>query len=325
MKLPRRQFLHLAAGAAALPAVSHIARAQTYPSRPVRVVVFFPPGGVGDILARLMGQWLSEQLGQPFVIENRPGAGGNIGTEAVVRSPSDGYTLLWATSPNAINATFYDKLNYNFIRDIAPVAATIRVPNVMVVNPSLPVKTVPEFIAYAKANPGRLNMASGGNGVPSHVAGELFKMMAGVDMVHVPYRGSAPALTDLLAGQVHVMFDAMPSSIEHIRSSKLRPLAVTTMARSDVLPDIPTVGDVLPGFEASTWFGVGAPKNTPADIVVRLNFEVNRGLGDPKMKSRITELGGTALAGSPADFGRLIADETEKWAKVIRAAGIKAE
>jgi len=325
MKLPRRQFLHLALSAAAVPAVSRIARAQAYPTRPVRLVVFFPAGGVGDILARLMGQWLSERLGQPFVIENRPGAGGNIGTEAVVRSPSDGYTLLWATSPNAINATFYDKLNYNFIRDIAPVAATIRVPNVMVVNPSLPVKTVPEFIAYAKANPGKLNMASGGNGVPSHVAGELFKMMAGVDMLHVPYRGSAPALTDLLAGQVHVMFDAMPSSIEHIRSSKLRPLAVTTMARSDVLPDIPTVGDVLPGFEASTWFGVGAPKNTPADIVARLNIEVNRGLGDPKMKLRITELGGTALAGSPADFGKLIADETEKWAKVVKFSGAKPD
>jgi tripartite-type tricarboxylate transporter receptor subunit TctC len=263
MKLPRRKFLHLAAGAAALPAASGIARAQSYPTRPVRLIVYFPPGGVGDILARLIGQWLSERLGQPFVIENRPGAGGNIGTEAVVRSSPDGSMLLWAISPNAINATFYDKLNYNFIRDIAPVAATIRVPNVMVVNPTLPAKTVPDFIAYAKTNPGKLNMASGGNGVPSHVAGELFKMMAGVDMVHVPYRGSAPALTDLLAGQVHVMFDAMPSSIEHIRSGKLRPLAVTTMTRSEVLPDIPTVGDILPGFEASTWFGVGAPRSTP--------------------------------------------------------------
>jgi tripartite-type tricarboxylate transporter receptor subunit TctC len=325
MKLPRRKFLHLTAGAAALPAVSRFARAQTYPSRPVRLVVFFPPGGVGDILARLMGQWLSERLGQPFVIENRPGAGGNIGTEAVVRSSPDGFTLLWATSPNAINATFYDKLNYNFIRDIAPVAATIRVPNVMVVNPTLPAKTVPEFIAHAKANPGKLNMASGGNGVPSHVAGELFKMMAGINMVHVPYRGSAPALTDLLAGQVHVMFDAMPSSIEHIRSGKLRPLAVTTMTRSDALPDIPTVGNVLPGFEASTWFGAGAPRNTPPEIVDKLNKEINAGLADPKIKARITDLGGTVLGGSPADFGKLIAEETEKWAKVIRAAGIKAE
>jgi tripartite-type tricarboxylate transporter receptor subunit TctC len=267
MKLPRRNFLHLAAGAAALPGVSRFAWAQTYPTRPVRLIVYFPPGGVGDILARLISQWLSERLGHPFVIENRPGAGGNIGTEAVVRSSPDGSMLLWATSPNAINATFYDKLNYNFIRDIAPVAATIRVPNVMVVNPTLPAKTVPEFIAYAKTNPGKLNMASGGNGVPSHVAGELFKMMAGVDMVHVPYRGSPPALTDLLAGQVHVMFDAMPSSIEHIRSGKLRPLAVTTMTRSEVLPDIPTVGDILPGFEASTWFGVGAPRSTAPDIM----------------------------------------------------------
>jgi tripartite-type tricarboxylate transporter receptor subunit TctC len=273
----------------------------------------------------MMGQWLSERLGQPFVIENRPGAGGNIGTEAVVRSSPDGSTLLWATSPNAINATFYDKLNYNFIRDIAPVAATIRVPNVMVVNPTLPAKTVPEFITHAKANPGKLNMASGGNGVPSHVAGELFKMMAGIDMVHVPYRGSAPALTDLLAGQVHVMFDNMPSSIEHIRSGKLRPLAVTTMARSDVLPDIPTIGDVLPGFEASTWFGVGAPRNTPPEIVDKLNKEINTGLADPKIKARISDLGGTVLAGSPADFGKLIADETEKWAKVVKFSGAKPD
>jgi tripartite-type tricarboxylate transporter receptor subunit TctC len=325
MKLPRRQFLHLAAGAAALPTASRFAWAQTYPSRPVRLVVFFPAGGVGDILARLMGQWLSERLGQPFVIENRPGAGGNIGTEAVVRAAPDGYTLLWATSPNAINATFYDKLNYNFIRDITPVAATMRVPNVMVVNPSLPTKTVPEFIAYAKANAGKLNMASGGNGVPSHVAGELFKMMTGVDMVHVPYRGSAPALTDLLAGQVQVIFDAMPSSIEYIRVGKLRPLAVTTATRSDALPEIPTMGDFLPGFEASTWFGVGVPKNTPAEIVEKLNKEINVALADPKMKARVADLGGTVLAGSPADFGKLIAEETEKWGKVVKFTGIKAD
>ena len=325
MKLPRRKFLHLAASAAALPAVSRIARAQTYPSRPVRLVVFFPAGGVGDILARLMGQWLSERLGQPFVIENRPGAGGNIGTEAVVRASPDGYTLLWSTSPNAINATFYDKLNYNFIRDIAPVAATIRVPNVMVVNPSVPAKTVPEFIAYAKANPGKLNMASGGNGVPSHVAGELFKMMAGVDMVHVPYRGSAPALTDMLAGQVQVMFDAVPSSIEYIRAGKLRPLAVTTATRSEVLPDIPTVGDFLPGFEASTWFGVGAPKNTPATIVDKLNTEINASLADPKFKGTHCRPRWHGATGSPADFGKLIAEETEKWAKVVKFAGIKPE
>jgi tripartite-type tricarboxylate transporter receptor subunit TctC len=325
VKLPRRKFLRLAAGAAALPAMSWIARAQTYPSRPVRLVVFFPPGGVGDILARLTGQWLSERLGQPFVVENRPGAGGNIGTEAVVRASPDGYTLLWATSPNAINATFYDKLNYNFIRDIMPVAATFRVPNVLVVNPSLPAKTVPEFIAHAKANPGKLNMASGGNGVPSHVAGELFKMMAGIDMVHVPYRGSAPALTDLLAGQVQVLFDAMPSSIEYIRAAKLRPLAVTTATRSDVLPDIPTVGDFLPGFEASTWFGVGVPRGTPAEIVERLHQEINAALADPKLRARVTDLGGAAIPGSPADFGRLIAEETEKWGRVIKFAGIKAE
>jgi tripartite-type tricarboxylate transporter receptor subunit TctC len=325
MKLPRRHFLHLAAGAATLPAASRIARAQAYPTRPVRLVVFFPPGGVGDILARLMGQSLSQRLGQAFVIENRPGAGGNIGTEAVVRASPDGYTLLWATSPNAINATFYDKLNYDFMRDIVPVAATIRVPNVMVVNPTLPAKTVPDFIAYAKANPGKLNMASGGNGVPSHVAGELFKMMAGVNMVHVPYRGAAPALTDLLAGQVQVLFDAVPSSIEYIRTGKLRPLAVTTATRSEVLPDIPTLGDFLPGFEASTWFGVGAPNNTPTDIVEKLNREINAVLVDPTMKARIADLGGTALPASPADFGKLIADETEKWAKVIKFAGIKPE
>jgi tripartite-type tricarboxylate transporter receptor subunit TctC len=325
MKLSRRKFLHLTAGAAAMPAASRVARAQAYPTRLVRLIVFFPAGGVGDILARLMGQWLSERLGQAFVIENRPGASGNIGTEAVVRASPDGYTLLWATSPNAINATFYDKLNYNFIRDIAPVAATIRVPNVMVVNPTLPAKSVPEFIAYAKANPGKLNMASGGNGVPSHVAGELFKMMAGINVVHVPYRGAAPALTDLLAGQVQVLFDAMPSSIEYIRAGKLRPLAVTTATRSDVLPDIPTVGDFLPSFEASTWFGVGAPKNTSAEIVDKLNKEINSALLDPTIIARIADLGGTVLPGSPSDFGKLIADETEKWAKVIRAANIKAD
>ncbi len=325
MKLPRRNFLHVAAGAAALPALPHVARAQAYPSRPVHLVVYFPPGGVGDILARLMAQWLSERLGQAFVVENRPGASGNIGTEAVVRAPPDGYTLLWATSPNAINATFYDKLNYNFIRDIAPIAATIRVPNVMVVNPAFPTKSVPEFIAYAKANPGKLNMASGGNGVPSHVAGELFKMMAGVNMVHVPYRGAAPALTDLLAGQVQVLFDAVPSSIEYIRAGKLRPLAVTTATRSEVLSEIPTVGDFLPGFEASTWFGVGAPKNIPTDVAEKLNQEINSALANPTMKGRIANLGGKTLPGSPADFGKLIAEETEKWAKVIKFANIKPE
>src|SRR4029079_16678537 len=320
MTLPRRRFLHLAAGAALLPAASPIARAEAYPARPVHVIVYFPPGGVGDILARMTGQWLTERLGQPFVIENRPGAGGNIGTEAVVRAAPDGYTLLWATSPNAINGSLYAKLNYNFIRDITPVAATIRVPNVMVVNPALPVRTVPEFIAYAKANPGKLNMASGGNGVPSHVAGELFKMIAGIEMVHVPYRGSAPAMTDLIAGQVQVMFDAMPSSIGHIRAGRLRPLAVTTATRSDVLPDIPTVGDFLPGFEASTWFGVGAPRNTPAEIVAKLNTEINASLADAKMKARIADVSGTVLAGSPADFEKLLSEEHDKTGKVVKLA-----
>jgi tripartite-type tricarboxylate transporter receptor subunit TctC len=326
MKLPhRRQFLHLAAGAAALPAVSRFAWAQAYPTRPVRVVVFFPAGGVGDITARLLVQWLSERVGQPFVIENRPGAGGTIGTEAVVRAPPDGNTLLWATSTNAIGATLYDKLSYNFIRDVVPVVATFRVPNVMVINPSLPAKTVPEFIAYAKANPGKLNLASGGNGTPTHVAGELFKMMADVNMLHVPYRGGAPALTDLIAGQVQVMFEAVPSSIEYIRAGKLRALAITSMTRSDALPDVPTLDNFLPGFEASTWFGVGAPKNTPAEIIEKLNNEINAGLADPKLKARITELGGVMLGGSPADFGKLISDETEKWAKVIRTANIRPE
>ena len=325
MTLPRRQFLHLAAGAAALPAVSRFAWAQTYPSRPVRMIVGFAAGGATDILARLIGQWLSERLGQPFVIENRPGAGSNIATEAVVRAPPDGYTLLLVGSPNAINATLYDKLNFNFIRDIAPVASIIRGALVMVVHPSVPAKTVPEFIAYAKANPGKINMASGGIGGITHIAGELFKMMAGVDMVHVPYRGVAPALTDLLGGQVQVIFANLAPSIEYIRAGKLRALAVTTATRSEALPDIPTVGEFVPGYEASSWFGVGAPKNTPAEIVDKLNKEINAGLADPKIKARLADLGGTVLGGSPADFGKLIAEETEKWGKVIRAANIKPE
>jgi tripartite-type tricarboxylate transporter receptor subunit TctC len=325
MKLPRREFLRLAAGAAAVPAISRIARAQAYPSRPVRWIVGFPPGGGNDIAARLMGQWLSERLGQPVVIENRPGAGSNIATEAVVNAPADGYTLLLVAPPHAVNATLYDKLNYNFLRDIAPVAGISREPLVMVVNPSVPVKTVPEFIARAKANPGKLNMASSGIGTSVHVSGELFKMMAGVNMVHVPYRGAGPALTDLLGGQVQVMFATMPSSIEYIRTGKLRALAVTTATRSSALPDVPTVGDFLPGYEASASFGVGVPKNTPAEIIDKLNKEINAGLADPKMKARFADLGGTVLPGSPADFGKLIADETEKWAKVIRAANIKPE
>jgi tripartite-type tricarboxylate transporter receptor subunit TctC len=325
MKLPRRQFLHLAAGASALPAVARVARAQGYPSRPVRIIVGFAPGGAGDILARLIGQWLSERLGQQFVVDNRPGGSGNIGTEAVVRSPADGYTLLLAGTPNTVNVTLYEKLNFNFIRDIAPVAGVIRGSSVMVVNPSVPAKSIPEFIAYAKANPRKLNMASAGNGTASHVAGELFKMMAGVDMVHVPYRSAGPALTDLLGGQVQVYFGTTVSSIGYIRAGRLHALAVTAATRSEALPGIPTVAEFVPGYEASFWFGVGAPKATPAKIVDKLNKEINAGLVDPKFKARLADLGGTVLAGSPADFGKLIADETEKWGKVIRAANIKAE
>jgi len=325
MKLPRRKFLHLAAGAAALPVLARIARAQAYPSRPVRIIVAFAAGGPADIIARLVGQWLSERLGQPFVVENRPGGGSNIGTEAVVRAPPDGYTLLLAGTPNTINATLYDRLNFDFLRDIASVAAIIRQPLVMAVHPSVPAKTVPEFIAHAKANPGKINMASGGIGTTPHVGGELFQMMTGVRMIHVPYRGAAPALTDLLAGQVQVYFANTVASIEYIRASKLRPLAVTTATRSEALPDIPTVGEFVPGYEASSWQGVDAPKNTSAEIVEKLNTEVNAALGDPKMKARLADLGGTPLVGSPADFGKLIADETEKWAKVIKFAGIKSE
>jgi tripartite-type tricarboxylate transporter receptor subunit TctC len=325
MKLPRRRFLHLAAGAAALPAVSRIARAQTYPSRPVRLVVPLAPAGASDILARLIGQWLSERLGQQFVIDNRPGGGGNIGTEAVVRAPADGYTLLLAATANAIHAAFYDKLNYNFIRDIAPVAAISRYTFVMVVHPSMPTKTVPEFIAYAKANPGKLNMASPGNGTSPHLVGELFKMMTGVNMIHVPYRGGGPALTDLLGGQVQVYFPGTVASIEYIKAGRLRALAVTTATRSDELPDVPTVGEFVPGYEASGWFGVGAPKGTPVEILDMLNKEINAALADPKMKSRLADLGGTVLPGSPAAFGKLIAEETEKWGNVIRALNIKAE
>jgi tripartite-type tricarboxylate transporter receptor subunit TctC len=325
MKLPRRQFLHLAAGAAALPTLSGVAGAQGYPARPVRIIVGFAAGGTADIIARLMGQWLSERLGQPFIIENRPGGGTNIATEAVAKASPDGYTLLLVIETSAINATLYNRLNFDFIRDIAPVASISRFPLVMVVNPSVPAKTVPEFIAYAKANPGKINFGSGGIGTSPHVAGELFKMMTGVDLVHVPYRGAAPAVADLLAGQVQVYFSNMASSIEHIRAGKLRPLAVTTATRSDALPDVPTMGEFVPGHEASSWAGVGAPKATPAEIVDKLNKEINAGLADPKIKARLADLGGTPLVGSPADFGKFIAEETEKWAKVIRAANIKAE
>ena len=325
MKRPRRKFLRLAAGATVLPAASRVARAQAYPTRPVRWIVGFPPGGPADITARLIGQYLSERLGQSFVIENRPGASGNLATEAVVRAPADGYTLLLAGTFNTINATLYEKLNFNFGNDIAPVASLIRFSNVMEVHPSVPAKTVPEFIAYAKANPGRINMASPGNGTSQHLSGALFKMMAGADMTHVPYRGSAPALTDLIGGQVQVMFDAIPSSIEHIRSNKLRALAVTATTRSEALPDTPTIGDFVPGYEASAIFGVGSPRNTPAEIVDKLNREINSGLADPKIKARLAEIGGIVVPGSAADFGKLIASETEKWAKVIKFAGIKAE
>jgi tripartite-type tricarboxylate transporter receptor subunit TctC len=323
MKLPRRNFLQLAAGAAALPTVSHFAYAQAYPSRPVRIVAPTGPGGGPDILARLIGPWLSERLGQPFVIDNRPGGGTNIGTEAVVRASPDGYTLLLASTTSAIDATLYEKLNFNFIRDIAPVATIIRQPLVMVVHPSFPGKTVPEFIAYAKANPGKINLGSPGIGTPGHVAGELFKMMAGVDLVHVPYRGGGPVMTDLLGGQVQVLFGSTSLTMEQIRAGKSRPLAVTTATRWEGLPNIPTVADFLPGYEASAWNGVGVPKGTPAEIVDKLNKEINAALADPNMKVRFADLGGTVLAGSPADFGKLIAEETEKWGKVVRAANIK--
>ena len=325
MKLPRRKFLHLATGAAVLPAVTRIARAQAYPSRPVHCMVGFPAGGPNDIVGRLIGQWLSERLGEQFIIENRPSAGGIIAAEAVANAPSDGYTLLIVGAPQAISTTLYDNLNFNLIRDVTPVAGIIRVPLVMEVNPAVPAKTVPEFIAYAKANPGKLNMASGGTGTTDHVSGELFKMMAGVNMVLVPYRGGAPALTDLLGGQVQVLFDPIPPSIEHIRTGKLRALAVTTATRSEALPDTPTVGEFVPGYEASSWYGVCAPKNTSTEIIDRLNKAINAGLADPKLKARFADLGGTVLAGSPADFGKLIADETEKWGKVVRAANIKPD
>jgi tripartite-type tricarboxylate transporter receptor subunit TctC len=325
MKHRRRQFLRLAAAAAALGAVSSFARAQAYPSRPVPIIVGFPPGGGADIVARLIARWLSERLGQPFVVENRPGAGSNIGTEAVVRAPADGYTLLLATTPNAINATLYDNLNFNFIRDIAPVAGLTRDPNVLELNLSVPATTVPELIAYAKANPGKINYASTGIGTPQHVAGELFKALAGVDLVHVPYRGAAPALTDLIAGQVQVMFDVATSSIGQIKAGKVRALAVTGAARSQALPDLPTLSDFVPGYEASNFRGVGAPRNTPAEIVDKLYQAISAGLADPQVKARITDLAAAPLPMTPIEFGKLVAEETEKWGRIIRAANIKAE
>jgi tripartite-type tricarboxylate transporter receptor subunit TctC len=323
MTLPRRKFLHLAVGAAALPAVSRTARAQAYPSRPVRLIAPFPPGGSVDIAARLIGQWLTERLGQQVVIENRPGAGGNIGSETALNSPADGHTLLLCSVANAISATLYEKLNYDF-RAVAPVAAISRAPNVMAVHPSVPAKTVPEFIAYAKANPDKINMGSSGIGTSIHLSGELFKLLTGLKMQHVPYRGSAPLLTDLLAGQVQVAFDNLQPSLPHIKAGKLRALAVTTATRSDALPDLPTVGDFVPGYEASTWNGVCAPKGTPAEVIGKLNREINAGLADPNIKARLASMGAWPLPGSPADMRKLIADEIEKWGKVIRAGNIKA-
>ena len=324
MKLPRRNFLHLAAGTAALPAGS-LAWAPAYPTRPVRIIVGFAAGGSADILARLMGQWLSERLGQPFVIENRPGAGSNIGTEAVVRAPPDGYTLLLASSANAIAASLYDRLNFDFIRDIAPVAGISRYSNVIVVHPSFPVKTVSAFIAYAKANPGKINMGSGGNGGVSHVSGELFKLMAGISMLHVPYRGTAPALTELLGGQVQVVFADVSSAVEHIRAGKLRPLAVTSATRAAVLPEVPSLGELVPGYDATGWYGVGAPRGIPVEIVDRLNTETNAGLADPRLTARLADLGYATFASSPAEFGQFITRETEKWAKVVRFADARAK
>jgi tripartite-type tricarboxylate transporter receptor subunit TctC len=324
VELPRRKFLHLAAGGAALPALSHIAAAQTYPARPVHLIVGFAAGGAADVYIRIMGQWLAERLGQQFVIENRTGAGSNIATEAVVRASPDGYTLLTCATANAINASLYEKLDFNFIRDIAPVAELVRSPLVLIVNPSVPTKTVPEFIAYAKANPGKLNFASAGNGTAEHLAGELFKMMTGVDMVHVPFRGGAPAMTALLGGQVQAYFVVASTSLAGIKAG-MRPLAVTTATRWAGLPDVPTLGETMPGYDVSVWYGVGAPKNTPGEIIEKLNREINAGLADPKMKAQLSDLGGTPFAGSPGDFGKFIADETETWGKVVRAANLKAD
>ncbi len=325
MKLPRRRFLHLAGAAAGASILPRVAHAVDYPTRPVRIIVAVAAGGGADIVARVMGQWLSERLGQQFIVENRPGGGTNIGTEMVARSPADGYTLLLVNLTHAINATLYEKLNYNFIRDFAPVAGIVGVSNVVEIHPSLPTKTLPEFIAYAKANPGKINMGSAGNGSSSHMAGELFKMMAGVNLVHVPYRGQGPAMTDLLGGQLQVIFATTPGTTEFVRTGKLNALAVTTATRADALPDVPPLADFVPGYESSQWYGLGAPKNTPAEIVDKLNHEVNAALADPKMKARLAEFGGTVMPGSPAIFGKFIAEETEKWGKVVKFAGIKAD
>jgi tripartite-type tricarboxylate transporter receptor subunit TctC len=325
LSISRRRLLHLSAGAGLLPAFTQIARGQVYPSRPVRIIVGFPPGGAADITARLIGQWLSEHLGQPFVVENRPGAGTNIGTEAVVKAPADGYTLLLVSVANTVNATLYEVLNFDFIRDIEAVAGLIRGPLVMELNPSVPAKTIAEFIAYSKANPGGVNMASAGNGTPGHMAAQLFEVMTGLDLVDVPYRGGAPALTDLLAGHVQVMFDNLPTSLEYIKAGKVRPLGVTTAARVDLLPDLPTVSETVPGYEVSSWFGIGLPKGTSRELVEKLNAEINAGLADPQLKAQLMDFGSIPLGGSPAAFGELIVEETEKWGKLIRAANIKPE
>ncbi len=325
MKFPRRTFMHLAAGAAALPAVSHTSWAQAYPSRPVRIVVGFPAGGATDIQGRLMGEWLTERLGQQFIVENKPGASGNIGTELVAKSPADGYTLLQVVTPHAINAALYSNLSFDFMRDIAPVICSARLAYVVVVNPSVPAKTLPEFIAYSKANPGKINYGSAGQGTPQNIACELFKMMTGVNLVHVPYKGGAPAVADLISGHVQAIFAPISESIQQIKAGKLRPLAVTTTARLDVLPDVPSVSDFVPGYEASGFAGIGVPKNTPTEIINLLNKELNAGLADSKIKTRIVELGGTVLGGSPAEFEAILSEATEKWAKVIKFAGIKAE
>ena len=325
MKLPRRKFLHLAAGAAALPAVSRVGWTEAYPSRPVRLVTGFAAAGGSDVVARLIGQWLSERFGQSFIIENRPGAGGNIGTESVVRAPPDGYTLLLVTFANVVNASLYKKLNFNFIRDISPVAGLMRVPDLMAIHPSVPARTVPEFIAYAKANAGKITMASAGNGSSGHLAGELLKMMVGISLVHAPYRGNGPALTDLLGGQVELMFPTSPSAVEYVKSGRLRGLAVTTASRSETLPDLPTVGEFVPGYEVSGLYGIGAPKGTPAEFIATINKESNAAFANPTMKARFVDLGGIVIPGSPADFGKVIVEDTEKWAKVIEAANIKIE
>jgi tripartite-type tricarboxylate transporter receptor subunit TctC len=325
MTISRRKFLHLAAGSGALPVLSGTARAQAYPSRPVHIIVPYAAAGPNDIVARVVCQWMSEHLGQPFVIENRPGAGTNIGTEMVVHSPADGYTVLVVSVSHAINATLYDKLNFSFIRDIAPVAGIMRVPNVMLVNPAFPARSVREFIDYGKANPGKLNFASSGVGASNHMGGELFNVMTGLDMMHVPYRSSGPALTDLISGQVQVMFDSLASSIEHVRGGRLRPLGVTTTTKADALPEVPAIADVVPGYELSNWFGFGMPRNTPPDVIITFNKAVNAAMADPKLKARLAELGGIQMPGLPADFGKLIAEETEKWGKVIRSANIKPE